>query len=200
MKNSSVIPLLEAWERFATENPQKDLYAFAYWILAEKQERDVSAATSTGSEARSARTAIQITRLQKYLSLCIRPSVKALGFTKEHEYNFLYQISRMNKPNKNDLSKENMVEFSTGRDVIRRLVEKQMVTEKPDPDDKRASILRITVKGRKTLEKSFRLITGQFTDFLGDLSAGEQEQLSGLLTRVIRYQAIKNRKEILSYL
>jgi len=202
MKKSSVIPLLEKWEIFTHTNPTKDMYAFANWLLAERQE-DVQIKQGHLNEddrGKAARVAILITKLQKYLGLYIKPVISRLGFSREHEYNFLYQVSRMDKPTKNSLSKENMVEFSTGRDVIRRLIDRKLLMEKPDPEDKRAVLLMLTSLGKKTLEKSYKQIAGSFTDFLGDLNAKEQTQLISLLGKMERYQSKKNNKDILSYL
>jgi DNA-binding MarR family transcriptional regulator len=201
MNKPSVIPLLENWEHFIRENPQKDIYAFAQWLLSSRREEQKETQKPLSDVLDNAsRVAVQVTRLQRYLALYVRPTVKELGFTKEHEYNFLYQVSRMNKPNKNDLSKENMVEFSTGRDIIRRLTEKGLITEKQDPEDGRAVLLVLTAKGRKILDKSFELMTSSFSDFLGDLTIKEQSQLIALLTKLNHYQAIKNKHEWLSYL
>ncbi len=200
MKNASVIPLLENWENFNRENPQKDMYDFAQWLLASRQEQQKEFLKPADTEDNAARVAVLITRLQKYLALYIKPIVQQLGFTKEHEYNFLYQISRMNRPKKNELSKENMVEFSTGRDIIKRLIQKKLITEKPDPEDKRAMLLGLTAKGRKILDRSFEIMAGAFVDFLGNLSAREQAQLIALLTKLNHYQALKNNRELLSYL
>jgi DNA-binding MarR family transcriptional regulator len=203
MKNpASVIPLIEKWELFAKKNPQKDMYVFAQWLLASRQEqgKENSSGISKSSSENSARAAILITKLQHYLGMYVKPSVKELGFSKEHEYNFLFQISKMDKPNKNDLSKENMVEFSTGRDVIRRLKAKGLVSEKTDPEDKRAAQLSITAKGEKVLEKSFDLMAGSLTDFMGNLNEKEQTQLVSLLARLNSYHASKNKKDILPYL
>ncbi len=198
-ETTSIIPLIEKWEVFNKENKEKDINEFATWLLNEKQ---ASASVKTTTEARGSHTeiAILITRLQRYLGMSVNPHIRTLGFTKEHEYNFLYQVSRMNKPNKNDLSKENMMELSTGRDVIRRLKEKGLVEEKENPDDKRAMLISITPKGKRLLSKSFGMIAGSFTDFLGDLTTVEQRTLIELLTKLNRYHAIKNKKEILSYL
>ncbi len=202
MKNTSVIPLLDQWEKFIEENPQKDIYAFANWLLASKrdQNRESMPAESGEGVENAVQAAILITRLQRYLGMYVKPAIKALGFTREHEYNFLYQVSKMNNPNKNDLSKENMVEFSTGRDIIRRLILKNLVSEKVDPEDKRAARLQVTSKGRKILDRSFDMIAETFTDFLGGLSLKEQVQLVTLLTKLNKYQALKNNREILSYL
>jgi DNA-binding MarR family transcriptional regulator len=201
MKKSSVIVLLENWEKFVSENPRKDIYAFAQWLLSTRQEEQVAVQKPVpGNGENASRVAILITRLQKYLALNVKPTVRELGFTKEHEYNFLYQISKMSEPSKNELSKENMVEFSTGRDIIKRLIRKNLVTEKPDPKDGRASQLALTAKGRKILDKSFELMSGSFVDFLGDLSAKEQQKLINLLSRLARHHAAKNNLELLSYL
>lgn len=201
MKKSSVITLLENWEKFARENPQKDMYAFAQWLQASWQEGLRETQKHYADELdNAAKVAVLLTRLQRYLALYIKPAVKELGFTKEHEYNFLYQVSKMSKPNKNDLSKENMVEFSTGRDIIRRLIEKNLIIEKPNPEDGRAMLIVLTSKGRKILDKSFELMALSFTDFLGDLTVKEQLQLIALLTKLNQYQAIKNKREWLSYL
>ncbi|MDP9041279.1 MAG: hypothetical protein M3N30_04810, partial [Bacteroidota bacterium] len=115
MKKSSVIPLIEKWEVFSSENPQKDMYAFANWLLDSRTENIQNKdGRPTDDRGNASTVAILITRLQKYLGLYIKPVISQLGFSREHEYNFLYQISRMDKPTKNNLSKENMVEFSTG--------------------------------------------------------------------------------------
>jgi DNA-binding MarR family transcriptional regulator len=202
MKKSSVIPLVEKWEIFSNENPKKDIYAFASWLLAGRHEETQNKEGHLAGDDRgnATRAAILITRLQKYLGLYIKPAINRLGFSREHEYNFLYQVSRMDKPTKNSLSKENMVEFSTGRDVIRRLIDRKLLMEKPDPDDKRAMLLTLTALGKKTLEKSYEQISGSFTDFLGDLNSEEQSQLISLLGKMNNYQAKKNNKVILSYL
>jgi DNA-binding MarR family transcriptional regulator len=202
MKKSSVIPLVEKWEIFSNANPKKDIYDFAGWLLASRQEevQNKEGHMHEDDRGKATRAAILITKLQKYLGLYIKPAINGLGFSREHEYNFLYQVSRMHKPTKNSLSKENMVEFSTGRDVIRRLIDRKMLMEKPDPEDKRAMLLTLTSLGKKTLEKSYDQISGSFTDFLGDLNSKEQSQLISLLEKMNRYQSKKNNKDILSYL
>jgi len=37
MRNTSVIPLLDQWEKFIEENPRSDIYDFANWLLAGKR-------------------------------------------------------------------------------------------------------------------------------------------------------------------
>lgn len=197
----SIIPLIEKWETYTTSGKGNDIYDFAGWLLAQKQEKaNPSALTNSKAAGHSAEVAILLTKLQRYLSMNVKPQVKKLGFTKEHEYNFLYQVSKMDKPNKNDLSKENMLELSTGRDIVRRLINKGLITEKEHPEDKRAMQISMTAQGKKLLEKSFEMLAVSFADFLGDLTFAEQEELTTLLKKLNAFHARKTKKDILFYL
>ncbi len=201
-KEVSVVPLIAKWEAFYRLHKGKDIYDFASWLLSEKHEQREASEKSIKKETRGnhTETAILITKLQRYLGICVSPHVKRLGFTKEHEYNFLYQISRMDKPSKNDLSKENMIELSTGRDIIKRLKMKELVEEKENPNDRRAMQVSLTAKGKKLLWKSFEIMAGSFKDFLGDLTEKEQGELIRILKKINNYHAVKNRKAVLTYL
>jgi DNA-binding MarR family transcriptional regulator len=197
----SLVPLIEKWEEFSQLKMGASIDDFAIWLLSEKEARiKLAQNQNPDKRGKNTETAILITRLQRYLGMSIVPGLKKLGFAKEHEYNFLYQISRMDRPNKKDLSKENMTEFSTGRDVIRRLLNRRLIVEKADPRDGRARLLSLTVKGKKLLMKSFDVLAISFDDFLGDLSSSEQDELIRLIIKLNRYHAVKNGKAILPYL
>jgi DNA-binding MarR family transcriptional regulator len=191
--DESVIPFIEQWEKFKRQKPNGDLEDFARWILASKpNEKKPDQTSKKASAGHPERVAMLITRLHKFLGLTVKPTIKELGFTKEHEYNFLYQIWKLGETNKNDLSKENAVEFSTGRDIIKRLAARRLVSEKQNPGDKRASLVKLTPKGIKILEKSFEKLVEPFSDFLGNLQTREQIQLIAILSRLNDYHENKN--------
>lgn len=191
--DESVVPLIEQWEKFKKQKPNGNLEDFAQWILAPKTNgKKPNPSLKKAAVGNPERVAVLITRLQKHLAQAVRPTIKELGFTKEHEYNFLYQIWKLGEANKNELSKENGVEFSTGRDIIKRLVVRKLVSEKQDPGDKRASLVKLTPKGLKILRKSFQKLVDPFSDYLGDLKDGEQNQLINILSRLSRYHENKN--------
>jgi DNA-binding MarR family transcriptional regulator len=189
----SVLPLIEKWENFQQEKSRGGMYEFASWLLASKKK-------ASPSMQASGTIGILLTRLQKHLGAIVKPEIQKLGFTKEHEYSFLYQISRMNKPNKNQLARENMLELSTGRDIVNRLLQKGLVTESPDPEDGRAMIIRLTAKGTAILKKSVKLLAHPFVDFAGDLSDKEQADLIRLLTKMEEYHDQKRGGKFLSSL
>jgi DNA-binding MarR family transcriptional regulator len=193
--DESVIPLIEQWEKFKKQKPNGNLEDFAQWVLASKKIRKKpDPFLKNGSAGNPELVAVLITRLQRWLAGAVRPAIRELGFTKDHEYHFLYQIWKGGETNKNDLSKQNGVEFSTGRDIIKRLVARKLVSEKQDQDDKRASQVKLTPKGIKIIEKSFEKLVNPFSDYLGDLKVTEQTQLITILSRLNDYHEKKNQR------
>ncbi|MEJ0080384.1 MAG: hypothetical protein WDM78_05390 [Puia sp.] len=80
MKHASVIPLLENWENFNRENPQKDIYDFARWLLSVRQDPQKESMKPVEHGDNAARIAVLITRIQKYLAFYVKPTVQQLGF------------------------------------------------------------------------------------------------------------------------
>ena len=64
------------------------------------------------------------------------------------------------------------------------LEEADLIERQRDPSDRRRHVVRMTAKGRKTLEKLRRLSADVEDEFLANLSPDEREQLHALLLRV----------------
>lgn len=64
------------------------------------------------------------------------------------------------------------------------LEEAGLIERQRDPSDRRRHVVRMTAKGRKTLEKLRRLSAEVEDEFLATLSAAERDQLHALLLRV----------------
>ena len=64
------------------------------------------------------------------------------------------------------------------------LEEAGLIERQRDPSDRRRHVVRMTAKGRKTLEKLRRLSAEVEDEFLATLSAAERDQLHSLLLRV----------------
>jgi len=211
-QSTSILPLVEQWELFASSYKQKDIRSFAEWVLHKEKEKPLKDSNVNDGRGKmilpankeklnnNARAAIFVTRLQRYVSLYTKPHVKKLGFTRQHEYTFLHQISKMENTNKKELSKEILTELSTGRDIVRRLIARGLVSEKVNPADRRATQLNITEKGKKLLSKSHELIGHSFDNFLGDLSMKEQQQFIKLLQKLNDFHAKETKVELLAHL
>jgi len=187
----SVIPLLSQWEKYTSEHPDGDIPGFARWILANAQPRaeTIQPATTKPQSPKpepreTALGALLIARNHNILRLFSKPIVKALGLTKDIEFATLLQVAMMNRPNKKQLCRELLIENSTGVEITKRLAQKGLIAETPDPDDRRSALLSITDKGKKLLQQGNHQLGPVHNTFLDALTPEEKHQLISLLGRI----------------
>lgn len=75
---------------------------------------------------------------------------------------------------------ENLIDLTTGVDVIRRLVNKKLLKEKVNKSDRRERLISLTPQGKKTLGQVLQGFAG-IQDVLADLSVEERQQLVAML-------------------
>jgi DNA-binding MarR family transcriptional regulator len=67
------------------------------------------------------------------------------------EFNFLFLINKKPLLRKKEIIDYHHVEYTTGIDILKRLIKLQLITESMDPLDKRSKRLKITNEGKKVL-------------------------------------------------
>ncbi len=110
--------------------------------------------------------------------------LKQIGFSNLEEFRILQAIDRIKNINKSQLSNESLMEFSTVVDILKRLIKQGLVKQLQDENDRRASLLQITPKGKKLLENSYKILANLQPSLLGDLSLIEQKTLLTLLMKL----------------
>jgi len=208
----SVIPLLSAWEKYTNENPDGDLPGFAKWVLAAHSPAtgspapqpepatnkvpDNTAPTSqapagmpVANQADPGQAPGLIARNHDILRLLSKPVIKDLGLTKDVEFSAIALVAIMDHPNKKALCRELLIENSTGVEITRRLAQKGLIAEKPNPEDRRSALLSVTDKGRKTLEKGYHRLSPIHNSFLDALDDIEKRTLTTLLNRINRFHS-----------
>lgn len=66
-----------------------------------------------------------------------------------------------------------------------RLVEAGLVARRPDPADRRATLVRLTARGRKTIDKALPVHIGNEERLLAALNAKDRKALDGLLRKLL---------------
>jgi len=182
---TSVIPLLSQWEKYAAEYPDGDVPGFAQWVLDGQQPAQP---TTPMIEPRDTTPGtLLIARNHNILRLLSKPIIKALGLTKDIEFTTLLQIALMQFPNKKELCRELLIENSTGVEITKRLAQKGMIAETPDPKDRRSALLSLTTKGKKLLQQGNEKLGPIYTSFLTALTPEEKRQFISLLGRINQY-------------
>ena len=66
-----------------------------------------------------------------------------------------------------------------------RLAEARLVTRRPDPDDRRGVLVRLTARGRQLIDRALAEHVANEEEVLGTLSLAEQRRLDDLLRRLL---------------
>ncbi len=92
----------------------------------------------------------------------------------------------LQEANKKDLIHASLSEFTTGLDIIRRLVRHGIFAEKTDPTDRRAKLLNVTPKGKQLMKQTI-IGLQDIPAVLPNLTEAEQAYLISMLETLDRY-------------
>jgi DNA-binding MarR family transcriptional regulator len=100
------------------------------------------------------------------------------------EFSFLITLMTYNNLRKSELITKQVMEKTTGSEIIRRLIKRGMITETADQNDKRSIRVTITKSGRDEILKILPLMSKVTKIVVGNLCAEEINTLSYLLKKL----------------
>lgn len=193
-KQISCLPLLERWEKFLAEGESSSIEDFAIWTL--KRDTAVSGASVLndlelqvhfdGNSSKfefaylNPEASFLIWKLYKFLRFYTKGLFREVGFSNHDEFAILAHIDYKKECTKKVAIEENMIDLTTGTDILKRLVRKGLVAEKVNSNDRREKMLRLTDKGRKTLQETY-MGFAQTPDLLAGMNKSERELLVSAL-------------------
>ncbi|MBN2481967.1 MAG: MarR family transcriptional regulator [Bacteroidales bacterium] len=192
-----IIDFLVAYEEEVPQ--QKDLLSFAEWIVSRiKEEPALNRRYITKklfseysehfdyikSLDEKARFLECISRIARFHEFYIRKFLEELPVNGRLEFMFLLTVNIMDKAKKTDLINIHMVEYTTGMDTIRRLINNGLLEEMPDENDKRARLLVLTPKGKSILLKSSSKMTDERNMFLACISSNKWKKTLPVLEEI----------------
>jgi DNA-binding MarR family transcriptional regulator len=99
-------------------------------------------------------------------------------------FSFLFHLSLADSYRKMELIKMHHLEPPSGIEVLKRLLNKGLIEEYEDADDKRAKRIQITEKGQKELQQVMPKMTEVFHLMTAELSLNEKVHLLSFLQRM----------------
>lgn len=97
----------------------------------------------------------------------------------------LARIEEMGPVRLGDLAEAIGVDTSTASRQVARLIDDGYVDRAPDPEDGRASVLRLSPSGREIRQRLAKVRREWFEERLADFSADERDQFADLFQRFI---------------
>lgn len=180
-KYNSIKRLIELWETYEEETEKQELIHFAEWLttkLEEKPELNIKQTKKRGksNEPNSVTIFKQMkepirfleytSRISRFHDFYIKKFFAELPINNRLEYLFLYTVNMQKEAKKTALINTHIVDYTTGIDTIKRLINNGLLDELPDTTDKRTKLLMITENGKKVLEQSEKRFSDEIGMFL----------------------------------
>ena len=200
---SNLVTLITLWEEFSTFNTKVDIKDFAHWLLQNDADRDNSGMANALSHAikenvseeepgfdESAKAMLLINRVQRLMQMKVKPIIKKLGFTRDHEYSMLTHIYLLKTPNKKELAQHMLLENTTAVEITNRLLKRGYIKEVKADSDKRSTRIGLTEIGNKKLFESYTYMRDLPATFLNCLKEEELMSLVYLMNKIDRQHSL----------
>jgi DNA-binding MarR family transcriptional regulator len=166
----SYIEIITQWELFLSKSPTGDLEEFAHWLLEKNQERKAPQTAAFNAELQdyfdkntseygysdaNSEAAYLIGRLSKFIKRYTKPLFLDLGISNQDEFAILAHVDYLKESSKKKIVEENLIEMSSGIDMISRLIKKGWLIERANPVDKREKLITLTPEGAKLLQNVY---------------------------------------------
>lgn len=188
MKTSlDIISELIHWlELFNRENPDNEmnLTSFILWLNSKLFTEDHVDRSIHGNEMLDMELSFLLTLQHRYYKAYVKKVLGQSELSSPEGFSFLYHLSLVDSYRKMELIKMHHVEPPSGIEVLKRLLNKQLIEEFDDPDDKRAKRICITDTGRKEIHNIMPKMTEVFRLMAADMSLNEKLHVVAFLKQM----------------
>jgi DNA-binding MarR family transcriptional regulator len=194
--------LLDLWESFENEGQALNLLNFSEWMSNQLRHKPRLNKTvgydkiKTGQPDRMtyvngldgpAHFLESISRISRYHEFYIRKFLVDLPINHRLEYLFLRTVRQMRQAKKTDLINIHLVDYTTGMDIIKRLIRSELITETTDKNDKRVKLLEITGKGSDILSRADKRVNDERNMFLSCISMNKWKKTMPVLEEISQF-------------
>jgi DNA-binding MarR family transcriptional regulator len=184
----ALIPLIKS---FQDQRSSGDLMDFLRYGLAVEHAKESTEQCSDsaiglmqGYQNAGAQLAFHVHRLHKYTKYYIKEAFKGHSILNADEFSFLVAILEEGPMNKSALIAFNVHEYPSGMEVIKRLIQKGLLLEKMDPEDRRNKIIHATEQGKNVFIQCAVEMSKVSKVMQADLTLEELTSLNAVLARL----------------
>lgn len=203
-KYNSVLRLIELWQVYEEEHDAPQLCNFASWMTEKLQSEPDLNVVSAPKRAKidepanavlfqqmdeSARFLEYLSRIARLHDFYIKKFFGELPINNRLDYLFLYTLRVKQSAKKSELINLHLVDYTTGMDIIKRLIANGLLNESPDETDKRAKILSVTPAGLSVLEQSERKLAEETKVFLACINTNKWKKSLSLLEEINKFHS-----------
>lgn len=198
MKNKYTVlkQIIDLYEEYESENKQLDTLDFANWIIRKQNdepeinenrmtrinmESSYPLMNKVDDKTRFLEATAKIARYHEFYS---RKALKDMAINTRLEFLFLQTVDTLEKAKKTDLINIYHLEYTTGMDTIKRLINNGLLNETLDTTDKRIKLLVITDLGKTILAQSKKRMNDETTMFFAAISDNKWKKVLPILEEI----------------
>jgi len=189
-----IIDLLDKYEEEHGEE-KLEMLSFTLWLnrylsqedhkLNEEKIKVTDESSVLGFEyTMEAKISTLLTNLFKYAKHYTKFALEDTPLSTLDEFGFLASLGYTQNMTKTELSHHNLLEITSGNEIIKRLLKNGFIVEYDDPNDRRSKRVKITTLGLKVLQEAFIKMDKVSRIVAADLDTEEKIQLLNVLNKL----------------
>ena len=157
---NNTVELVKLWGEYEAAHPGAGIEDFCRHYLAKKESRPEMIEAPKG-ELRpdlNGQLVILLRRIGKFHIAYSNKALEGTGLDQMEEFGILVTIYNQKNPIKSEAIYHNIMELSSGSNILIRLKKRGLVSEYNDEQDRRVKRLKLTAKGEETLLKAKNIV------------------------------------------
>lgn len=174
-----ILEHLEQYESLISEE-ERSIGSFLTFATQRQAQSDQNAPSHSDESFLNTMIARDISYLYRYMRYFVRKAIKDSPLQTIDEYSYLITLMAKGKMTKTELNNYNVVEKTTGVEIIRRLLKGGLISEHRNPHDRRSIDIAITPLGLQTLQQVLPYMQLSTNILLRSLSVDQKSLLHAL--------------------
>lgn len=167
-----LLDLVERYEEFRgnAEQSMSNFLRFADQTLEQQTSSEEPKVGMRGHAYLNAMIARDISFVYRYMRYFVRKAIKDTPLQTIDEYSYLITLMAKGEMTKTELNNYNVIEKTSGSEIIRRLLKSGLISQTRNLQDRRSLLLSITPKGREVVKELLPRMQQSSDLLLRDLS------------------------------
>ena len=183
---NKTVALVNAWAVFEEKHPGGTLDDFCRHYL-DRRKKQKNKEILTGGVIPPTQEGLLMKIIGRIARLGLLYSNLALqdtGLNQIEEFGVMVTILQLKNPTKITVINANLLEVSSGTDLLSRMKKRGLIREQEDASDKRSKRLSLTAKGEKITKACAERITRNSQMLFHDVPEDDKERCIGILKHV----------------
>ncbi len=182
---NKAVELVKLWGAYEEQYPEGCIEDFCRHQLSVslKAEKQIAPEWQLVPDI-SGQLVILIRKIGKFHIMYSNKALEGTGLDQIEEFGILVIIFNKKNPIKSEVIYDNLLELSSGTNMLIRLKKKGLIAEYSDNEDKRVKRLKLTPKGEETLSKAKVLVLQVANMMVNSLSDDDKQLCIQMLSPI----------------